>query len=75
VFHAGKDRGLSQIRGLGLGADPPEKKRNPQSVVDTQLFTLFGAAIAAIRGAAGLDEFTMEQITAPEFARRCRKSR
>jgi 2-methylcitrate dehydratase PrpD len=48
--------------GWGLVADPLEKKYNPQSIVDAQFSMPFGAAVAAVRAAAGLDQFTLDQI-------------
>lgn len=52
--------------GRGLVAEPIEHKRHPQSVVDAQFSMPFGAAVAALRGAAGLDQFTLEQIFSSE---------
>jgi 2-methylcitrate dehydratase PrpD len=52
--------------GWGIVAEPREQKYNPQSVVDAQFSMPFGAAVAAVRGAAGLDQFTLEQIFSPE---------
>jgi 2-methylcitrate dehydratase PrpD len=51
--------------GWGLVADPPAKKYNPESVVDAQFSMPFGAAIAALTGAAGLDQFTLAEIRSP----------
>jgi 2-methylcitrate dehydratase PrpD len=48
--------------GWGIVAEPREKKYNPESVVDAQFSMPFGAAIAAVDGAAGLDQFTVETI-------------
>jgi 2-methylcitrate dehydratase PrpD len=47
--------------GWGLVADPPEKKYHPESVVDEQFSMPFGAAVAALEGAAGLAQFTLEK--------------
>jgi 2-methylcitrate dehydratase PrpD len=51
--------------GWGLVAEPRAKKYNPESVVDAQFSMPFGAAIAAIEGAAGLDQFTLEKTQSP----------
>jgi len=47
--------------GWGIVAEPRDKKYNPESVVDAQFSMPFGAAIAVIDGAAGLDQFTLEK--------------
>jgi 2-methylcitrate dehydratase PrpD len=47
--------------GWGLVAEPAAKKYNPESVVDEQFSMPFGAAVAALDGAAGLDQFTVEK--------------
>jgi 2-methylcitrate dehydratase PrpD len=47
--------------GWGIVAEPRAKKYNPESVVDAQFSMPFGAAIAAMDGAAGLDQFTVEK--------------
>ncbi|HEY6339998.1 MAG TPA: MmgE/PrpD family protein [Bryobacteraceae bacterium] len=51
--------------GWKIIAEPREQKYNPQSVVDAQFSMPFGAAVAAIHGAAGLDQFTLEQVHSP----------
>ena len=51
--------------GWGIVCEPSEKKYRPESVVDAQFSMPFGAAVAAIHGAAGLDQFTLEQIRSP----------
>jgi 2-methylcitrate dehydratase PrpD len=48
--------------GWAIIAEPRYQKYNPQSVVDAQFSMPFGAAVAAICGAAGLDQFTLEQV-------------
>jgi 2-methylcitrate dehydratase PrpD len=53
--------------GWGIVADPREKKYNPESVVDAQFSMPFGAAVAAMDGAAGLDQFTPEKIRSPKI--------
>ncbi len=52
--------------GWGLVAEPHAKKYNPESVVDTQFSMPFGAAVAALEGAAGLDQFTAEKARSPK---------
>ena len=70
--HSLKPNHIKQIEvavlnaGWGLVADPLEMKRNPQSVVDAQFSMPFGAAIAALEGAAGLDQFTLQKVQSPE---------
>ena len=44
--------------GWGIVAEPRAKKYHPESVVDAQFSMPFGAAVAVIDGAAGLDQFT-----------------
>ncbi len=51
--------------GWGLVAEPRAKKYNPESVVDAQFSMPFGAAVAAIDGAAGLAQFTVEKARSP----------
>ena len=51
--------------GWTIVCDPPEKKYRPSCVVDAQFSMPFGAAVAVVCGAAGLDQFTMEQIQNP----------
>ncbi len=51
--------------GWGIVAEPRVKKYNPESVVDAQFSMPFGAAVAAIDGAAGLAQFTAEKARAP----------
>lgn len=48
--------------GWGIVAEPKEKKYHPESIVDAQFSMPFGAAVAVLCGAAGLDQFTLEQI-------------
>jgi 2-methylcitrate dehydratase PrpD len=59
--------------GWGIVAEPREQKYNPQSVVDAQFSMPFGAAVAAIHGAAGLDQFTLEQVRLPRVRELMRK--
>jgi 2-methylcitrate dehydratase PrpD len=53
--------------GWGIVAEPRDKKYNPESVVDEQFSMPFGAAIAAMDGAAGLDQFTIEKVRSPKI--------
>jgi 2-methylcitrate dehydratase PrpD len=55
--------------GWGIVAEPREKKYRPESVVDAQFSMPFGAAVAALCGAAGLDQFTLEQVRSPQVQR------
>jgi len=52
--------------GWGIVAEPRDKKYNPESVVDAQFSMPFGAAVAVIDGAAGLDQFTIEKTRSPK---------
>jgi 2-methylcitrate dehydratase PrpD len=52
--------------GWGLVAEPRAKKYHPESVVDAQFSMPFGAAVAAMDGAAGLDQFTAEKARSRE---------
>ena len=51
--------------GWNIVADPREKKYNPDSIVDAQFSMPFGAAVALLDGAAGLDQFTIQKIRSP----------
>jgi 2-methylcitrate dehydratase PrpD len=51
--------------GWDIVAEPRATKYNPESVVDAQFSMPFGAAVAALYGAAGLDEFVMENVRSP----------
>ena len=48
--------------GWNLIAEPSKRKRNPKSVVDAQFSMPFGAAVAVLHRAAGIDQFTQENI-------------
>ena len=52
--------------GWGIVAEPRERKYNPESVVDAQFSMPFGAAVAILDGAAGLDQFTVEKAHSPK---------
>jgi len=51
--------------GWGIVAEPREKKYHSESVVDAQFSMPFGAAIAVLDGAAGLDQFTLTKARSP----------
>jgi len=55
--------------GWGIVCEPRERKYRPESIVDAQFSMPFGAAVAAVCGAAGLDQFTTEQIRSPLIGR------
>jgi 2-methylcitrate dehydratase PrpD len=46
--------------GWPLVAEPRGQKYNPQSIVEAQFSMPFGAAVAVLYGAAGIDQFTEE---------------
>lgn len=52
--------------GWGIVAEPHDKKYHPATVVDTQFSMPFGAAVAALEGVAGLDQFTAEKARSPK---------
>jgi len=54
--------------GWGIVAEPREKKYKPESIVDAQFSMPFGAAVAVVHGAAGLGEFTLDNIRSPRVA-------
>jgi 2-methylcitrate dehydratase PrpD len=53
--------------GWGLVAEPRARKYHPESVVDAQFSMPFGAAVAALDGAAGLAQFTVEKARSPKL--------
>ena len=53
--------------GWGIVAEPRAKKYSPESVVDMQFSMPFGAAVAVIDGAAGLNQFTVEKARSPKI--------
>lgn len=55
--------------GWGIVCEPAERKYHPESVVDAQFSMPFGAAVAVLCGAAGLEEFTFTQIRSPRVQR------
>lgn len=52
--------------GFALVAEPPEQKRNPQSVVDAQFSMPFGAALAIRYRDAFINRYTTEEIERQE---------
>src|SRR5579863_2902395 len=59
--------------GWGIVAEPQSRKYNPASVVDAQFSMPFGAALAVLDGAAGLDQFTLEKVNSPKLREMMRK--
>jgi len=55
--------------GWNIVCEPRSQKYHPQSIVDAQFSMPFGAAVAVLYGAAGLDQFTLEQIRSPRVAK------
>jgi 2-methylcitrate dehydratase PrpD len=55
--------------GWGIIAEPGQQKYHPESVVDAQFSMPFGAAVAVLCGAAGLDQFTLAQVRSPRVRR------
>ncbi|MGD2016426.1 MAG: MmgE/PrpD family protein [Desulfobacterales bacterium] len=53
--------------GFSLVADPIQKKRQPQTIVDAQFSMPFGAAVAILFGNAGIDQYTMQNIHSMEL--------
>ncbi len=53
--------------GWGIVAEPRARKYAPESVVDAQFSMPFGIAIAAMDGAAGLDQFTVAKARSPKI--------
>jgi len=51
--------------GWPLIADPPERVRDPRNVVDAQFSAPYAAAVALVRGRAGLAEFGEEALRDP----------
>lgn len=51
--------------GWSLIADPPERVRQPRNVVDAQFSAPYAAAVALVRGRAGLAEFSDETLHDP----------
>ena len=51
--------------GAALVADPIERKRDPRNVVDAQFSAPYAAAVALVRGAAGLREFDAATLADP----------
>jgi len=55
--------------GWNIVCEPRAQKYNPESVVDAQFSMPFGAAVAVLHSAAGLDQFTLEQVGSPSVAK------
>lgn len=55
--------------GWDIVCEPRSRKYHPESVVDAQFSMPFGAAVAVLSGAAGLDQFTLEQVRSPQVRR------
>jgi 2-methylcitrate dehydratase PrpD len=55
--------------GALLVADPIEAKRQPRNVVDAQFSAPFAAAVALVRGGAGLPEYDERNLADPEIRR------
>ena len=55
--------------GWNIVCEPRAQKYDPESVVDAQFSMPFGAAVAVLHGAAGLDQFTLEQVSSPGVAK------
>jgi 2-methylcitrate dehydratase PrpD len=53
--------------GAVLVADPIEQKRAPTNVVDAQFSAPFAAAVALVRGGAGLAEYSRENVEDPSI--------
>lgn len=60
--------------GWSLVADPPERVREPRNVVDAQFSAPYAAAVALVRGRAGLAEFTDEAIADPRVRALARRA-
>jgi 2-methylcitrate dehydratase PrpD len=55
--------------GWGLVAEPRKQKYNPQSIVEAQFSMPFGAAVAVMCRAAGIDQFTEENLRSESIRR------
>ena len=55
--------------GWDIVCEPRAKKYHPESAVDAQFSMPFGAAVAALEGEAGLDQFTADRARAPYVRR------
>jgi 2-methylcitrate dehydratase PrpD len=53
--------------GFALVAEPIDKKRHPESVVDAQFSMPFGAALAVLRRDASLDRYSSEEIASQDI--------
>jgi 2-methylcitrate dehydratase PrpD len=59
--------------GWPLVMEPRTQKYNPQSIVEAQFSMPFGAAVAAMFGAAGIDQFTEENVHSEQVRRMMRR--
>jgi 2-methylcitrate dehydratase PrpD len=59
--------------GWPLVVEPRPQKYNPQSIVEAQFSMPFGAAVAAMFGAAGIDQFTEENVRSEQVRRMMRR--
>lgn len=55
--------------GWPLVVEPRDRKYQPKSVVEAQFSMPFGAAVAVLHRAAGIDQFTEENIHSPDVQR------
>lgn len=55
--------------GWGLVAEPRQQKYHPQSIVEAQFSMPFGAAMAVMYRAAGIDQFTEENVRSESVRR------
>jgi 2-methylcitrate dehydratase PrpD len=67
--HIGKIEVAVLEAGWGIVCEPRQRKYDPQSIVDAQFSMPFGAAVAVLCGAAGLDQFTLPQVRSPQVRR------
>ena len=59
--------------GWPLVVEPRTPKYNPQSVVEAQFSMPFGAAVALLFGAAGIDQFSEENVRSDDVRRMMRR--
>jgi 2-methylcitrate dehydratase PrpD len=59
--------------GWPLVVEPRSQKYNPQSVVEAQFSMPFGAAVALLFGAAGIDQFSEENVQSDDVRRMMRR--
>jgi len=61
--------------GFALVVEPEAQKLTPQSIVDAQFSMPFGAAVAILYGKASLDEYSQENLDAPDVRKMMRRVR